>query len=348
MSTEESCLSQSAAVRESLEKILVHFGLKLLEVRTCRKIWMLNTSDGYKYLKRSRLTAEDLRFIDQALEYLHSRAFTAAPRFIHSLRGEPFAETDGSLYILTDWIFSEEMNFRSPDDLREAAGFLARFHYYSRGFIPKQANYRTCWLAWPDKLATRIEQLLEFQRMALAEKEKSPFSRLFLQHFAAFFRPAIQSYQNLMASPYREVASVAARSKSFCHHDYSDRNLLKTPRQGIFLVDFDYCCRDLRIHDLINFMTRLLKHRSWDIEYCTLILKEYSRIIPLAPEEIAVMLPLLQWPQDFWQVGLQYYCEKLAWPPERFWGKLENIIKTQAARRNFLGDFPRQNGICRL
>lgn len=325
------------------------FGIKLYSAEQCRGVWRLGTSDGFKYLKRSKLEAPDLHFIYEALEYLIFQNFHHVPRLALSRMGEPFVTHQNHHYLLTNWYFSQELDFGVTNDLKEAARFLARFHLAGQGFIPCREHYwRTCWFGWPVKLENRLGQLQEFRKIALMEKERSTFSRLYLSFFDSYFHQAEACLNALLNSSYYEVALIDSKIKSLCHHDFSSRNLLRSTERQIILVDFDYCLRDLRIHDLINLLIRNLKHHDWDPAICRLILKEYHQIRKLTPEEIQVMYVILGWPQEFWQVGLQYYFEKLPWPSERFLKKLQSKIQAQLLWERFLEEFPKNNGIYSL
>lgn len=330
---------------EKLQLILNNYGLKLFDADSYRKIWRLRTNEGYKYLKKSKLNEEELFFIAEVLIFLNQRGFKTAPPYLTGKNGLPFVNSDGDLYVLTDWYFGKELDYSSLNDLRQAIYFLADFHYHGKGFEPSIPNFRTFWYSWPAKLERRINELEDFRRMALAEKEESTFSRLYLRYFELFYRKAQISYERLLDSLYQNIAQDAFIQKSLCHHDYSGRNVIHTFNHQFILVDFDYCLRDIRIHDLINLIVRNLKHNDWNINLCRFILQEYHRVSPLTPEEIEVMYVLLSWPQDFWQVGLQYYYEKLPWPPRRFLKKLESKIDHRFQKEQFLRDFPTENSI---
>lgn len=326
-----------------LGEIVRKFGQKVYKIDSCRKIWRLQTSAGYKYLKRSKLTPADVWFIHDALQYLSRRNFNHVPGLAVSQSGDPFVIHETGLYILTDWYFSYELDFRVLGDLREAARFMAEFHLAGQGFTPNHpSSPRSAWFSWPGNLSARITQLQDFRRLAQFERKASPFSRLYDDYFDPFYREAITSYQALLRSPYPEVAQLESKKKRLCHHDYSGRNLLRTFNNQLLLVDFDYCLRDIRIHDLLNFMIRNLKHTDWNGESCRVILREYQQVDPLAPEELEVLRILAHWPQDFWQVGHQYYYEKLPWPRERFLKKLERKINSRQAREKFLKEFKPQ------
>lgn len=325
------------------------FGLKVMAYETYRGVWRVQTEAGYKYLKRSKFKQTEVKFIYEVLEYLNGQGFGQTPRLVLNPDGEPFVQDETGLFILTEWRFSQELNFEILMDLRAASRFLAEFHQVGQGFEPLHAiPERTCWHGWPAKLFNRIRQLEEFEHLAQSEAEESEFSRLYLRHFDTFYRQAAYSLELLFKSPYPAVAQMDCARRSLCHHDYSGRNLLRTYDHQLFLVDFDYCLRDLRIHDLINLLVRNLKHSDWRMELCRFILQEYHRIAPLFEPEIEVMQVLLTWPQDFWQVGLQYYLEQLPWPKERFLKKLEAKVNARSAQEAFIKRFAVENGLFRI
>ncbi len=337
------------AAKDSIADVLNQFGLELKSLQSIRKVWRIKTNAGYKYLKKSRLNPRELEFIFEALEYLYAQSFPGMLRMDLSKAGTPFVEVQGESYIMTDWVFSRETDFGILMDLRQAARFLAEFHLKSQGFSPLvNLPSRTAWLNWPLKMAIRLHQLEHFRELARAEAEDSAFSRLYLSYYDYYRSQGEVAYQALLHSPYHEVAAFAAASRSFCHHDFSGRNLLQTFDNRLVLIDFEYSLLDLRIHDLINLVVRNLKHSHWNLDLCRFIMHEYHQVAPLTMEECEVMRILLVWPHDFWQVGLQYYYEKLPWSKERFLNKLEGKIKDRLEREEFLRKFPRENGVWRL
>ena len=341
--------NQKSIGQNSLAEIVNQFGLRLIRSANCRKAWCCLTSAGYKYLKKFTLGVADLCFIHQVLEYLHQRSFTQAPRFRASQDGAPFVKHQQELYVMTDWCCGRELRFRQRDDLQAAIGLLAEFHRQGAGFIPQQpAPERTAWFGWLAKWQTRINQLNEYYNLAKQTQNSSAFSRMYLRPFESYYQQALSSYHLLLNSAYWDLAVTAANEHHLCHHDFSQRNLLRTPAQSLFLVDFDYCLSDLRIHDLINLMLHNLKHCQWNPSICQFILAEYHRLSPISQEETAVMSIFLNWPQDFWQLGHQYYSESLDWPQERFLKKLEHILALRQARDAFLKSFPLQNGLYRI
>jgi CotS family spore coat protein len=327
--------------------VMQHYGLAVRSSRQYRKVWRLETGQTSLYLKKTKLNPTKIHFIHAALTHLKQQGFDQAPPLMINSQGEPFIRGTDGLYVLTSWLNGRELDFRLFMDLKQASTFLARFHLHSRGFTPPPPAVRSDWPDWPNQLAFRITQLKDFCRLAQAQKETAPFSRLFLRYFEPFYRQAVASWERLLTTPYPEVAATARQQSGFCHHDYSGRNILRTYDNRLALVDFDYCLQDIRIHDLINLLVRNLKHNNWRMELCRLILTTYHQTAALTPAEVEVMQVLLSWPQDFWQIGLQYYVEKLPWPAERFLKKLEHRIRQRFEREQFLKEFAEHNGVHR-
>ena len=337
------CINLEPPSNVEISEIAALYGLKVKAIRSCRKVWQLETDHGFKYLKLTRFDPTALTFIYEALEYLHQRGLTPVPRLNLTRLGNPWINYQAQHYFMTDWFFSTELDFRLASDLQLAVAYLAEFHQRSSGFTPSQANYRTEWWGWSEKFRTRLQQLEQFA--SLAAQEETYFSQTYLEYFETYYQEAVASYQSLLAAPYQEVANVAAENRSFCHHDYSARNLLRTSDHQLVLIDYEYCLRDLRIHDLINLILRNLRHQHWEIGVCRYILEIYHAKNHLTPEEIELMWVIMNWPQDFWQIGLQYYNEKQPWSNARFEERLLTRQLMQAKRQEFLRQFPRENGI---
>jgi len=65
----------------------------------------------------------------------------------------------------------------------------------------------------------------------------------------------------------------------------------------------------------------------------------YSKNIYIDDDELYLIFCFMEFPQDFWQVGLQYYVEKQPWGEEFFIKKLNRIVGDSVDRMEFLRDF---------
>ncbi|HWQ30165.1 MAG TPA: CotS family spore coat protein, partial [Negativicutes bacterium] len=77
----------------------------------------------------------------------------------------------------------------------------------------------------------------------------------------------------------------------------------------------------------------------WDLGKAYFILNEYDRIYGVDKDELEVIKALMTFPQDFWQIGLQYYVEKQPWAMEYFLMRLGRIVSDREIRNRFLREF---------
>jgi len=119
----------------------------------------------------------------------------------------------------------------------------------------------------------------------------------------------------------------------------ANHNFLITEEGKVYLIDFDYCIMDTRLHDLTSLVIRNMRYGVWDIGKAYFILNEYDRIYSISRKELEVIKALITFPQDFWQVGLQYYTEKQPWTMDYFLMRLNRIVDDREIRDKFLKEF---------
>lgn len=104
----------------------------------------------------------------------------------------------------------------------------------------------------------------------------------------------------------------------FCHHDYANHNILIDSENQIYIIDFDYCMLDTKLHDLASILIRVMKNGKWDLKSAELILNSYRKESYIDKESIPIIAAFMEFPQDYWQIGIQHYWEKQPWSEEFF------------------------------
>lgn len=325
--------------------VVQDFGLTLSQVEQVRKIFRITTPGGSVFaLKPTKLSDQDLQFIQSALIHLVRTGFPVLP-LIPVRSGYLSTRVQSTQFILLPWFDGREADFNRMGELMFGTKLLARLHR-SSGFHPDSVpQNRHLWGAWSQRFTTRLDQMSEF--LQIAADRKPIFDRLYRRHAPEFIQQAYLAIEALNISPYMTICAMEQNQAYLCHHDFSDRNILLRP-DSCSLLDFDYCLCDLRLHDLANLILRILRHDQWQPERPFFILKVYHRQFPLTPNHLRVLHAFLQWPQDFWQVGLQYYVEKQEWPEARFLKSIRRVIENEPARQRFLRLFPEENGLARF
>ena len=137
----------------------------------------------------------------------------------------------------------------------------------------------------------------------LAFKYNDKFSRLFLDNFED------SMYLADTASKISNTIDISNLSRSICHLDYVNKNLIFDSKNSIWVIDFDKCKSDYCIHDISYFLRRLLKrdNTKWDLELAINCLNQYETIHPLNFDEYKSIFVYLAFPQKYWKISRDYY-----------------------------------------
>lgn len=308
------------------------WGLSGGEVERVRGVYLLHHQGRRYCLKPSSLSRREALFVAAALDHLNRTGFTGAPRLYPTLANEPLARCGRRRFQLLSWQEGEEADYLRPGDIEQAASALAHLHVASTGFQPPFPRFRVLFGRWPSMFRRKQEEIAGFAALAAGVPRPTAFDREYTRLAPLWLAAADEAQAELASSSYRKLAAAEARRGNICHHDLAHHNLLLT-KDGPVLVDFDYAVADLGLHDLANLLRRVIRLTRWDPCPALAALHAYGEQRGLSQDEVRVLVPLLRFPEEGWQIGRQYYVEDLPWPVERFLEQLARKADTSPARR---------------
>ncbi|HEX2945339.1 MAG TPA: CotS family spore coat protein [Clostridia bacterium] len=318
-------------------EIAENYGLDVKNLFPYKDTYMIVTAQGRKVIKKIPFSADRLKFVHGAKEHLANKGFKNTDRYICTLTGEPGFFFNNGCYTLTDFSEGRESNFDSDSDVELAALALADLHKASRGYsAPEDCKVQDDLGKLPGFFSKRLDDIKKMKKQA--KKGKSRFDQLFLQYVDYFFDLGEKASQELEASDYSELTERTRAEKLFCHHDYTHHNILMEGDR-VIVTNFDYCCHELRVYDIANFIRRKMRKCDWDISKTELIIKAYSSVDALNSEELAVMKIILQFPQKFWRVVNRYYNSRRSWSEKSFIMRLQEVIDEVAPLNTFLSEY---------
>ena len=298
------------------------------------------TGDGAWLLKRSRITGPEIEFVHAAQEHLAANGFAPLLRFERTTTGRPYVRQGGDCLVLMPWVDAAPAGLRRRRELSAAVAKLTELHEASAGFAtPADAPAdRVLWGSWPTSFRARLDQLSVFKRLSLESDARTAFDRRYVGLLPYYWDQSAVAIAMLVRTQYRRLMQFERLRGSFCHHDLAHHNILFGPDDRVTLIDLDYCVADTRLHDIGSLIWRQCKRFEWDVRWFELVVRYYNRHAqrPLSQAEIEVVGAFLHWPQDFWQVGLQYYVERQPWPLSRFLSSLERKTARRKERERFL------------
>ncbi|MCX7883667.1 MAG: CotS family spore coat protein [Caloramator sp.] len=324
-------------VKELIEK---NYEIPVFESEKIKNAYKIKTDKEYLCFKSSNYDYEQFKFIISAIEYLYDRGFKGILPPFKTKEGANFIKTDNGYGYLCSWIDSREADFKNPIELKMCLDTLGELHLSSRGFkVDFHAKGRDLFGRWIKRFKKRCDELLYFKALIKSKDKISDFDSIYLRYFDIHYKQGLKSVKDLENSNYFDVMEKHKSQSGICHHDTANHNFLITSNLNMYMIDFDYCILDSHLHDLSSIIIRNLKYGNWDFDILDFILSIYCEKIPVSRDEIYLMFCFMEFPQDFWQVGLQYYVEKQPWDEDFFVRKLKRIAEDSKERMCFLKDF---------
>lgn len=323
-----------------LETISKKYGIEVKELEKIKNAYKITTDEGVYCFKIIKYNYGHFLFLFNAMKHLQKNGFETVPEFILTKEGKDFVWIDNNRAYLTPWVIAREANYDNPIDIEIASRKLADLHVKSRGFeVTDEMNPRVGWLRWVEIFKTRKDEILDFKRRIEAKGSKSEFDQLYISYMDEELDRATKAIDNLINSNYFDVMMQQVSKMGFCHHDYAHHNVLIGKENLVNIIDFDYCILDTYLHDLCSLLIRRMKDGKWSIENAEEIIMYYNEVNPIAQRDIPIMAGFMEFPQAYWQLGIQYYWEEQPWGEEFFIKKLEKIHEDREYRQEFIEEF---------
>lgn len=322
------------------ESISREYDLKIIEDEPIKKIIKLTTDQGIFALKKVRATYDRFLYICQAMEYARGNGFVNIPEILQTKDGKMGVKTEGGVYMLNSWIDGREADYHQSLDLELTTTALARFHKGALGFEPsKITSPRELYGKWIKNFQIRLREMKKFYHRAMGKEEKSEFDTKMIHYTDYFYDWGVKSIHHLEETDYYKLSKENKNLKTFCHHDMANHNVLLTKDQEVYFIDFDYCIMDMPIHDLASLIIRNIRYGNWSLDTAYFILNTYNHEKPILVQELGIIKAFMEFPQEFWQIGLQYYVEKQPWEEEVFHRRLDRILDDIPKREVFMKRF---------
>lgn len=321
-------------MQEMDREVAVRFGIEVKSLVPYKDTFIAVTPQGRKVIRRMPFSPERLKFVHGAKEHLVKSGFEGVDRYLSTLEGEPCFSFDNSCYTVIDFVNGRESNFDNDNDVRRAAAVLAELHKASRGYIaPVGCRTQDELGKLPGYFGKRLEDIRKMKKQA--KRGKGRFDQMFLEQVGYFYETGESAAAELGLSSYGQLVEKTREEGLFCHHDYTHHNIM-TEGEKTTVMNFDYCCFELKIYDIANLIRRKMRKCDWDISKTEQIIKAYDAVETISKEELAVMGIILKFPQKFWRVANRYYNSRRSWSEKSFVIRLQEVIEETEYHKEFL------------
>lgn len=285
--------------------------IKFKDTEKQRAVYKINFGEKNYCLKKVYYNINDLLYVYSAIEWLY-RNNIRVPKLLPTTDNNRFVSYRDMLFILTQWVEGEKCNFDNINHVLISVKKLSLIHSLSRNFKP----------IWGSSLREGfdnfyISTLKHFQDLLNASNEAFKYKDTFSRYFISSFETNLRLAQ--ISLDISNKIDDNNLSRSLCHGDYVNKNLIFPPDLDPWIIDFDKCKTDYCAKDLAYFMRRLLKRENtkWNVNLALTILESYNQSAPLTKSDLKYLIAYICFPQKYWRISRDYYkninkCNKSA------------------------------------
>lgn len=332
-------------VSEVIRVVEDNYDINITSIEKIKNVYKIISKSNKAYaLKIIKYDFNHFLFIISCMKHLESNKFDKIPSIILNNKNKEYIKIENIYAYMTEWIDARQCNYSNPVEVIMAARKLAQLHEKSKDFyLTEDMKPRIGWFKWPKTFKTRKNEILDFNRRINSKNTQTEFDKFYISMLEDELARADSAINNLYETNYLNEMLQEIDNRGFCHHDYANHNILIDNENHIYIIDFDYCILDTKLHDLASMMIRVMKNGKWDLNWAELILQAYGEESRICKEYIPIMASFIEFPQEYWQIGIQYYWEKQPWTEEFFLNKLNRIYKDREERQEFIEEFRRIN-----
>lgn len=312
------------------------FDLDVKDVIPVRKVFIVITDEGQYILKRIDYSVDKLLFINDGLQYISNNGFDRVLKYRKSKNNRIYEEYNGDIYCVMELVQGKESVYSNPVDVSVDTKAIAGLHKASRGFLGK---FDECDLRGklPLKLEKELEEIIFIKNMVNRYGNKNEFDEIFINNVDNIIDKGRKTLNYLNTTNYYSLLQQEDKI-AFCHHDLAYHNILINDNEAYF-IDFDYAIIDLKVHDLANFIIKVIKDFAYDMEKAEKIIAEYREYNSLEDEELNILYSIMAFPHKIFDLIKNYYFKEKIWEYTTFLNRFKEKLQYIKEEEEFLEKF---------
>lgn len=314
-------------------------GLDILDITPLRKLYILNTTEGKKILKKVDYNEERIKFIGESLEYVNKN-FPYIMKMNKLQSNDNYISWQGDNYIVMDLIEGREASISNPIEVEMCSEALARMHKASQ-MISDVLEPKEIAIKKSNNLVEYYksikEDLINIKDWVSCYTYKNEFDKLFIENCDRYIEEISKVNEMIWVSKYRDLL-MDKELICLCHNDLANHNFIINENK-INIIDFDYSTIDLRTLDIADFLLKWIKNSVFDINKGKLALESYDKIFKIKDEEYKLIYILMSFPRDIYSIIKSYYHKSKEWEEEVFLHRFKTKLENDVFRIKFLDDY---------
>lgn len=314
-----------------------NYDIKINSISNFRDMFIANTDSGKRLIKITNLKPDRVNFIAEVKEHLYNNGFCNIDRNIYTNKGAPCITYNEQTVYVSNYVEGRECNLDSKEESIKCARLLAKMHRASAGFTcSENSSPRSELGRLPVSYRKRLDEIKKLKKNAI--KGRMKFDSMMCKYVDYFYEIGEKALSMLDTSDYYDLVEEAEKNRNISHHDFNHHNIF-FQNEDMYLINFEYCCYDLKVYDLVNLIRRKMRKCQWNIDEAAIIINEYSKIESLGEGELDLMKIMLMFPQKFWRVVNKYYNSRKSWSEQSYVSRLQEVIDEMLCHKDFIEKF---------
>ncbi len=315
------------------ELVLMQFQIKARRINKEKSHYVLNTDKGRKIVKKTFDPISHILFQHEIKEHLYNRDFVNIDRFNLSAEGKPFVQLGETVYVMTDLLEYDEIDFSLNEDMLKATQTLAKFHTASEN-IEFEGNIFYETENTVKSFKKGLTELVIIKKGISSQKKLSDFDVLFLKNYEYYLQQASDSINLLEKTNSSKLEQLAKNKNLVCHNSLKEENILKA--DSIYITNFSQASICHSIFDFCKLIQRYIKNMPLEYLPFSQILEQYNKYKPISSEEMEILIPILKYPQKYIKICSRHYSKKRNWTPSAIANQMETVIKNRTALEQYI------------
>lgn len=253
---------------------------------------------------------------------------------------------DGYAYILHKMYDMDQCDIKDEIHIKKATRVLAQFHKASMDFQIAEPGVKENEEAQnikPYHKGKNLVQAYEKHNKELGNirnyinkrGNKNRFEMSLQEIIPQFFEQAKTATEKLKQTKYNEIYMESLEKHYLCHGNFTHHSI-GFCEDKVILLDLMKVNEAPFIHDLYDFLRKVLEKNQWKKEVGDLVINTYNEVFKLDNYHIYILKALLTYPVKFWKVVNYYYNSNKAWYSEKNEEKLNNFLEQEKARWEYI------------
>lgn len=268
--------------------------------KKARIVYKVESNNDFFCLKQTYFDEKELLFIYSYLEWLNVYNIKV-PYLIKSKQKKPFVNENNKIFILTNWIEGNKLNYDNFHECILSVNFLSKIHNISKNIIfIKDSSKKIAYINLNKRYSKNI--LILHKLYNKAKIINDDFSKIFIIYFNNFIKLA--NFSKYISN----IINFKNLQVSMCHGDYVNKNIIIN-KNTVIPIDFDNASINFSIYDLSYFLRRYLRRTNskWNFYNAKTLISYYSKNNFIFLDEYLYLLSYLSFPQKFFRIGKFYF-----------------------------------------